>query len=62
MCLIPRMIVKQVSKILSAATAGPLELDQCIKTLSSKDQLDDDLRDYLATLVKTEVTGASSMC
>lgn len=47
----------QVSVILSAATEGPRELDDCVQTLAKANLLDGDLTDYLAGLVTTEVRG-----
>lgn len=45
----------QVSIILSAATEGPMELDDCVRILGKEDLLDGDLTEYIASLVTTEV-------
>lgn len=46
----------QVSIILGAAMEGPMELDDCVRILGKEDLLDDDLTDYIASLVTTEVS------
>lgn len=49
------MSSEKVSVILSAATEGPMQLDDCVQTLGKADLLDSDLTDYVATLVTAEV-------
>lgn len=50
----------QVSVILGAAAEGPMELDDCVQTLGKADLLDNDLTEYVASLITAEVKPAAS--
>lgn len=48
--------------MLKAATEGPAELDEVVQIMMKEDLIDSDLKDYLDSLITTEVSYTQLLC